>query len=58
VFSKTGAAWEQVAELNGPASDEGEDFAYSVSISGVTVVVGAYSESNLVGFDAVGAGRG
>ncbi len=48
VFTKTASGWRQVAELN--ASDTvGDGFSVSVAISGVTVVVGVYANTNAVG---------
>ena len=41
VFTKTGAAWTQAAELQGSDTVAGDDFGGSVAVSGTTVVVGA-----------------
>ena len=41
VFTKTGAMWNQVAELKGSDTVAGDEFGYSVAISGTTAVVGA-----------------
>jgi hypothetical protein len=40
VFMKAGAAWKQVDELKGPGV-AGDDFGWSVGISGTTAIVGA-----------------
>ncbi len=49
VFTKTGAGWKQVAELEGSDTVAGDDFGSSVAMSGTTAVVGAP--------DPKGAGR-
>ena len=41
VFTKTGASWQQAAELKGSDTAAGDYFGVSVAISGTTVVVGA-----------------
>jgi hypothetical protein len=43
VFTNTGSAWKQVAELQGSDTIGGDNFGSSVDISGTTVVVGAPS---------------
>ena len=41
VFTKTPGGWKQVAELKGSDTGPGDEFGFSVGISGVTAVVGA-----------------
>jgi hypothetical protein len=41
VFTKRVGGWEQVAELKGSDTVAGDNFGYSVAVSGSTVVVGA-----------------
>lgn len=41
VFTETGTVWHQAAELWGSDTSTGDNFGYSVAISGVTVIVGA-----------------
>jgi nucleoside-specific outer membrane channel protein Tsx len=50
VFTETGGAWKQVAELKGSDTVAGNAFGYSVAISGTTAVVGADAHAD-------GAGR-
>ena len=50
VFTKTGGAWKQVAELKGSDTVAGNAFGYSVAISRTTAVVGADAHAD-------GAGR-
>ena len=49
VFTKTGAGWKQVAELEGPDTVAGDWFGSSVAISGTTAIVGAYDHANHAG---------
>ncbi len=50
VFVRTGTAWAQQAYLKASNTDSGDNFGYSVAVSGDTVVVGAYQEdSNATG---------
>jgi hypothetical protein len=60
VFTKTGSGWQQVAELKGSDTVSGDDFGWSVAISGRTVVVGASDHGNFAGrtflFAKLGAG--
>ena len=41
VFTETTTGWKQVAELTGLDTLAGDEFGYSVAISGTTIVVGA-----------------
>jgi hypothetical protein len=41
VFSKVKGSWTQVAELDDPADGNSDEFGWSVSISGSTIVVGS-----------------
>jgi nucleoside-specific outer membrane channel protein Tsx len=41
VFIGTGAGWKQVAELEGSDTVTGDEFGWSVAVSGTTVVVGS-----------------
>ncbi len=41
VFTKTPAAWKQVAELKGTDTAAGDEFGFSVGVSGTTALVGA-----------------
>jgi hypothetical protein len=50
VFAETATGWKQLAELKGSDTVAGDDFGYSVAISGTTAIVGAP-------FHAKGAGR-
>ena len=43
VFTESGSAWTQTAELTASDGAAGNYFGYSVAISGNTVVVGAYN---------------
>ena len=50
VFVRSGTTWTQQAYLKASNSQAGDQFGYSVSVSGDTVVVGAYLEdSNATG---------
>ena len=52
VFVRTGTSWTQQAYLKASNTDGGDYFGYSVSISGNTVLVGAFLEdSNATGVD-------
>ena len=42
VFTRSGATWSQQAQLIGANGAAGDDFGYSVAISGAAVLVGAY----------------
>jgi hypothetical protein len=56
VFIRNGAVWTQEAYLKASNTGTGDFFGDSVSISGDTVVVGAYSEdSDGIGVGAVGS---
>jgi hypothetical protein len=47
VFKRTGTTWKQEAYLKAANNNANDEFGYSVSISGATVVVGApYEDSN------------
>ncbi|MBI3819443.1 MAG: FG-GAP repeat protein [Planctomycetes bacterium] len=46
VFVRSGTTWSQQAYLKASNTDAGDQFGYSVSISGDTVVVGAPGESS------------
>ena len=41
VFTRTASGWKQVAELEGSDTVAGDNFGYSVAISGTTIVVSA-----------------
>jgi len=41
VFSKVGSVWTQTAELTASDASNGEEFGWSVSVSGTTIAVGA-----------------
>jgi len=49
VFTKTPAAWKQVAELKDSDTVAGDYFGASVAISGTTAVVGAFVHANDAG---------
>jgi len=49
VFTKTGATWKQVAELKGSDTVAGDEFGWSVAISGTTAVVGARNHAKFAG---------
>jgi hypothetical protein len=46
VFTRTAGVWSQQAYLKASNSDAGDEFGRSVSISGDTIVVGAYYEAS------------
>jgi hypothetical protein len=46
VFVRNGTNWSQQAYLKASNTDAGDGFGFSVSVSGDTVVVGAYRESS------------
>jgi len=50
VFTRAARGWRQTAELASADTGAGNEFGYSVALSGRTVVAGA-------GHDASGAGR-
>ncbi|MGD0984908.1 MAG: FG-GAP repeat protein [Acidimicrobiales bacterium] len=56
VFTKTGAGWEQAAELKGSDTAAGDYFGYSVAISGMTAIVGAPGLARAYVFTKRGAG--
>jgi len=47
VFVRSGAAWTQQAYLKASNTEAGDEFGYSVSVSGDTVVVGAMAEDSI-----------
>jgi hypothetical protein len=49
VFALSGSTWSQQAELTGSDAVAGDEFGYSVAISGSTVVVGAPAENSGAG---------
>ncbi|MGH6819950.1 MAG: FG-GAP repeat protein, partial [Methylocella sp.] len=52
VFARSGTTWSQQAYLKASNTDSGDQFGWSVAISGDSVVVGAYLEaSNATGVD-------
>jgi hypothetical protein len=60
VFVRNGTTWTQQAYLKASNTDANDEFGYSVSVSGDTVVVGAWGEdSNATGVNApVSGGSG
>jgi FG-GAP repeat protein len=46
VFARTGTTWSQQAYLKASNTDAGDDFGFSVAVSGNTVVVGAPLEAS------------
>lgn len=46
VFVRSGGVWTQQAYLKASNTEAGDQFGWSVSVSGDTVVVGAYNESS------------
>jgi hypothetical protein len=46
VFTSSGTTWTQQAKLTGSTVVSGDEFGYSVAISGDTIVVGARAESS------------
>lgn len=46
VFKRTGSNWAQEAYLKAPNTDAGDNFGWSVALSGNTVVVGAIGEAS------------
>ena len=46
VFVRSGATWTQQAYLKASNSGAGDQFGYSVAVSGDTIVVGAYGEDS------------
>jgi len=56
VFSRSGSTWTQQAYLKASNTGKGDDFGYSVAVSGDTVVIGAHRESsNATGVGGNGA---
>jgi uncharacterized repeat protein (TIGR01451 family) len=52
VFVRSGSTWSQQAYLKASNTDAGDQFGYSVAVSGDTVLVGAFGErSNATGVD-------
>lgn len=49
VFTRTGTEWKQVAELKGSDTVAGENFGWSVAVSGTIAIVGAPSRANQAG---------
>ena len=49
VFTKTASGWKQAAELKGSDTVAGDDFGWSVSVSGANVVVGAVAHAKYAG---------
>jgi hypothetical protein len=49
VFVRSGSVWNQQAKLMASDGASGDDFGWAVSISGDTVVVGAYNKNNMTG---------
>jgi hypothetical protein len=49
IFTKTGAGWEQVAELKGSDTVANDLFGYSVAIAGTTAIIGANGHANDAG---------
>jgi alpha-tubulin suppressor-like RCC1 family protein len=46
VFKRSGTAWAQMAYLKAPNAEAADNFGASVSISGITIVVGANGEDS------------
>ena len=46
VFARSGTVWSQQAKLDNPDPEAGAFFAYSVAISGDTIVVGSYNDDD------------
>jgi len=56
VFVRSAGVWSQQAYLKASSTEAGDNFGYSVGVSGDTLVVGAYSEdSNATGVNGNGA---
>ena len=52
VFSRSGVVWSQQAYLKASNTDGGDNFGFSVALSGETLAVGASGErSNATGVD-------
>jgi len=49
VFVRSGTTWTQQAELTASDGTEGDEFGYSVAISGSHAVVGAFSKNSSTG---------
>jgi hypothetical protein len=49
VFVRSGSVWDQQAKLTASDGVSGDDFGWAVSVSGDTVVVGAYNKNNMTG---------
>lgn len=49
VFVRSGSSWTQQAYLKASNTGAGDAFGYAVSISGDTLIVGAYNEGSLTG---------
>src|SRR5579871_392822 len=49
VFARTGTTWAQQAKLTASDGASGDNFAYSVSVSGDTIIAGAYNKGGAEG---------
>jgi FG-GAP repeat protein len=49
VFTKTASGWKQAAELKGSDTAVGDEFGFSLAVSGDTAVVGAPNHANAAG---------
>jgi hypothetical protein len=58
VFTRSGSAWSQAAQLSAAGGASGDLFGASVAISGSTAVVGAYANNSDTGAAYVFAGSG
>jgi len=52
VFVRAGGAWSQQAKLTAADAAQGDEFGYSVAVSGDTAVIGAYQDDHAGGTDA------
>ena len=49
MFVRSGTSWSQQAYLKASNTEDGDQFGYSVAVSGDTVVVGAIEDSSATG---------
>lgn len=54
VFARSGSTWRQQAKLSPPGATKGENFGWSVAMSGATIVVGAIGQWGGSGLKAYG----
>jgi hypothetical protein len=58
VFTRSGSTWSQRTELTASDGVSGDDFGYSVALSGTTTVIGAFAHNSDAGAAYVFTGSG